>query len=427
MKRATVVIGALWGDEGKALVTDFYAAQMANCVVIRYNGGAQAGHTVITPEHDRHVFSHFGAGTFTGAATYLSKYFVVNPILFEKERADLVRYVTSPRVIIAKTAPITTPLDMMINHVTEQARGADKHGSCGVGVWETIVRDREFHIKLNLAHLHYVRRENYLRYMLRLMRREWVPKRLAALGVAMTPAIESFFETNHYLVEGWIADTLSMCDKVEITLDETPSALPFDNVIFEGAQGLLLDMDYGTMPYVTASNTGLKNVVELASTMGIQQLNITYVTRCYATRHGAGPLAHEARNLVLPRSITHNPDETNVTNDYQGVFRYAFLDIDILSQAIAADLLYLNDSILCSNVQLAVTCLDQVKDKKLGGQMFGGHTYVTDGMTRAGREEDLLQELARKTNISSLLTSHGPTRDDVTAYAVARREECQTA
>ncbi|NJN48156.1 MAG: adenylosuccinate synthetase [Candidatus Competibacteraceae bacterium] len=75
MKQAQVVIGSGFGDEGKGLATDFYAAHFGkDALVVRFNGGAQAGHTVVTPEGQRHIFSHIGSGSMVGAATYLSRF-----------------------------------------------------------------------------------------------------------------------------------------------------------------------------------------------------------------------------------------------------------------------------------------------------------------------------------------------------------------
>ena len=71
----TAIIGANYGDEGKGLLTDYYAAKSKHSVVVRFNGGPQAGHTVVTPEGKRHVFSHYGSGTLAGAQTFLSKHF----------------------------------------------------------------------------------------------------------------------------------------------------------------------------------------------------------------------------------------------------------------------------------------------------------------------------------------------------------------
>src|SRR4051812_30640034 len=83
--RVSAVIGANYGDEGKGLVTDYLAEEGEGAVVVRFNGGAQAGHTVVTPEGKRHVFHHFGSGTFRKARTHLSRFFISNPALFRPE------------------------------------------------------------------------------------------------------------------------------------------------------------------------------------------------------------------------------------------------------------------------------------------------------------------------------------------------------
>ena len=83
--KISVVIGANYGDEGKGLATDYLASQGTKSLVVRFNGGAQAGHTVVTPDGCRHVFHHFGSGVFAEADTFLSKFFIVNPILFRTE------------------------------------------------------------------------------------------------------------------------------------------------------------------------------------------------------------------------------------------------------------------------------------------------------------------------------------------------------
>ncbi|HQA27479.1 MAG TPA: adenylosuccinate synthetase, partial [Candidatus Competibacteraceae bacterium] len=83
---AQAVIGAHFGDEGKGRVIDHYAAAAGtDGLVVRFNGGAQAGHTVVAPDGRRHVFSHVGSGAFAGAAAFLSRFFVAHPILFLKE------------------------------------------------------------------------------------------------------------------------------------------------------------------------------------------------------------------------------------------------------------------------------------------------------------------------------------------------------
>jgi hypothetical protein len=104
--------------------------------------------------------------------------------------------------------------------------------------------------------------------------------------------------------------------------------------LFEGAQGLLLDQDRGCFPHVTRSNTGLRNVLALADELGLERLDVTYVTRAYLTRHGAGAAAARATRKTYPGVV----DTTNVPNEHQGTLRFAWLDLDLLGRAIAADL-----------------------------------------------------------------------------------------
>jgi hypothetical protein len=125
------------------------------------------------------------------------------------------------------------------------------------------------------------------------------------------------------------------------------------SVIFEGAQGLGLDEDLGEFPHVTRSKTGLPNALEVAEELGISELDAWYVSRAYLTRHGAGPLEHED-------SFTFQ-DNTNVSHEFQGSLRFAWLDVDKLNGRIMADLARAS---LLSKVKVtsnfALTCTDQV-------------------------------------------------------------------
>ena len=102
MKDIKIVIGANWGDEGKGLMTDYFS-QKPNSIVICSNGGAQRGHTVVTPNKVRHVFHHFGSGTFNLADTYLSEDFICNPIIFRQEYNELKHLGYYPNIYIIKT------------------------------------------------------------------------------------------------------------------------------------------------------------------------------------------------------------------------------------------------------------------------------------------------------------------------------------
>ena len=125
VKQIEIVVGANFGDEGKGLMTDFFCdkfSKQGSVLNVRHNGGAQAGHTVCTPDGKRHVFSHFGAGSFVPhVATYLSGEFILNPILFCRELDALsANYGITPKVYVNPKCRITTPYEMLINQIVEQ-------------------------------------------------------------------------------------------------------------------------------------------------------------------------------------------------------------------------------------------------------------------------------------------------------------------
>lgn len=349
MNTPKVVIGAGYGDEGKGLITDYMCVKHGADVVVRFNGGAQAGHTVVTPSGERHVFSHLSAGSFTGATTFLAEDFIVNPMVFFKELsmfADFLR--EKPLIFIHPNARITTPYDMLINQLAEDSRGVFRHGSCGLGIWETVVRSDTHDLRYHMIGT------DEFKTTLSKIRETWVKSRCIALGIDYEKA-KSIVE-NDNVFNNFLGDSEDMMDICSIDgYDIIESAY---QVVFEGAQGLLLDQDYGVKPHITGSNTGLRNVLSILNHIGcFDELDVTYVTRCYTTRHGAGLLSNELNGLPYPRAI----DLTNVHNTYQGSLRYAYLDIDVIKNIIRQDLntqgQYTSIKI---NSNLAVTCLDQL-------------------------------------------------------------------
>ena len=156
MKDIKIVAGSNWGDEGKGLMTDYFS-QKPNSIVVCSNGGAQRGHTVTTPDAIRHVFHHFGSGTFNRASTYLSEDFIVNPIIFKQEYDELMNLNYVPNTYINQNCMITTPFDMMANQIIEESRGKNKHGSCGLGIFETIKR-----YKAGITDMNYNIRDYYV-------------------------------------------------------------------------------------------------------------------------------------------------------------------------------------------------------------------------------------------------------------------------
>jgi adenylosuccinate synthase len=400
-RNAAVIIGANFGDEGKGLAVDALVARNRNAVVIRFNGGAQAGHTVLSTDGRRHVFSHFGAGSFLGAATFLSRFFVVQPSIFVKEAIELAEIGLKPAVYIDPDAQVTTPFDVLINQWVEETRGNARHGSVGVGFGETIER-YEHGYPLAMRDLG---DDKHIVEILTHIRDVWLPIRLAKLGMPFTAkrqitaaestAIRRYVEQIHILRH---STTPAPIDVV----------LARDNIVFEGAQGLLLDMDRGLkFPFVRRSNTGLKNVLALANDAGIKHLNVLYLTRAYLTRHGAGPLPNEVPKLAF----ADISDPTNLPNPWQGTLRFAPLDLDFMHTTIADDLSDAAATDLAVEPGIGVTCLDQIRSSA---------EVVRSGAKMTISEPWLAKEIAAS-GLPLILEAHGPRRSAVNLSRQGKR------
>lgn len=361
MKTAFGVIGANYGDEGKgrnvdALVRDISSPDV---VVVRSNGGAQAGHTVVTPEGRRHVFHHLGSGAYAGAPTHLSRFFVHHPMSFMGERDELAAQGACVSVTADPRGYVTTPWDMMVNQAVETARGGSRHGSCGYGLGETMGRNEETVFGLTFGDLSDAR----LVDRLSAIREDWLPARLARLGVR-PDAETAAAAASDAILERFVED----CMMFRIAVDEAPDAsLASRTVVFEAAQGLLLDQRGRDFPHVTRSNTGVQNMAAIALEAGIGRIEAHYATRCYLTRHGAGPMPDE-RDVSRWFEVV---DETNVPNPWQASIRHGLLDADLLARSIREDVAKAGQ--VSVTPSLAMSCLDQstngIVPVKAGGEV----------------------------------------------------------
>lgn len=343
--KADVIIGAGYGDEGKGYFTDYVSSKKEQSVVIRFNGGAQAGHTVITPDNKRHVFGHFTSNLFlNNSSSYLSKYFQINPIIFLKELKELRNIGIQPKIACHSECYLATPFDMLINQWLESSRGDSRHGSCGLGIGETIHRSEvekcPIYIKDTLN-------ENLLRNKLELVKLIFL-KRVKELNLEnILNKFEFVLEIG--FIDKFIQDVKEMNKVLQVGIDNISNNFFKDkSIVFEGAQGLMLDQYMGEFPYVTRSNTGLKNVIEFSNENNINELNIIYATRSYKTRHGAGPLKWEMQKKPYENIV----DPTNIPNEYQGTIRFAYLDLDVLNEAIYKDLESIKNDTLISNIKI---------------------------------------------------------------------------
>ncbi len=390
-RTATAVIGAGYGDEAKGAWVDRFSTP--DTTVVRHNGGAQAGHTVTLDDGRRHVFHHVGAGAFQGAGTFLSRHFLSNPMVLLEELRDLRGLGVEPVIVADPRGLVTTPYDMFVNRIVEISRGGRRHGSCGLGIGETVERS-ERGMPLTVADL---RDGRATAALLRRIRDEWVPARLTELGVTTVPEEYADLLGGDSMVAAAMFAAEEYLSRVDV--DDGSVLARAAHVVFEGAQGLMLDQHRGAFPYVTRSNTGIANVLDVAREAGIGEVEAVYATRAYVTRHGAGPLSGE-----LPgRPWAGVVDMTNEPNAWQETIRYAHLDVDVLARAVADDLQDARYTGVVVRPSLAVSCLDQVPDRVpvlaegrattvdrgvlprwLGAMLDADRTYAAVGAERSG-------------------------------------------
>lgn len=364
------VIGANYGDEGKGLMTDYLcceALKAGSCLNVLTNGGAQRGHTVVTPDGKRHVFHHFGSGTFAGADTYIPEQFVVNPMAFMEEYKEL--DIVPPSVFIDSLALMTTPYDMIYNTFKMKQDGL--HNSCGYGVYHT--KMRHYHMIGNSTIQGFINANTTEERVKRLEDiRSYYANRMEKEKIELTEKWKEIFYSDK-LIYNFIYDFESMMDVSSVYPFDAYQFFEekYDTIIFENAQGLLLDKDRDPK-FGTSSNTGLKAVYDMLGHK--HSVEPVYVSRTYLTRHGDGELPGECEMKFA--------DLTNVHNEFQGDLRYAPIDFESLYERIEKDSASLG---LGLRPKVALTHCDEsspFEKQKDNGLNFRILCYASLGPTR---------------------------------------------
>jgi adenylosuccinate synthase len=355
MRQVFLTVDLGFGDAGKGSIVDCLTRTYAAHTVVRYNGGAQAGHRVVTDgtTPQDHVFAQFGSGTLAGAATHLSRYMLLEPLAMMAEEQHLRAlgvHDAFQRTTIDARALVITPFQRAANRLRELARGNQRHGSCGMGIGETMTDALTYGEKVvrvgDLTNpdrlytkLAFLRKVNLAKLPMQCRALAQDASVVAELELLTDPswadwlmaAYQAFAAQAQIVTGGYLGDLLAQ-----------PGT-----VIFEGAQGVLLDEWAGFHPYTTWSTTTLANahtlLAEVDYTDKVTQIGIT---RAYATRHGAGPFVSE--DTALTQAL---PDACNSFGAWQQGFRVGWLDLVMLRYALQA---------VGPLDYLAVTCLDRL-------------------------------------------------------------------
>jgi adenylosuccinate synthase len=341
-----LLAGLGFGDEGKGAITDFLANEMDSKSVVRYNGGPQAAHHVVK-NGQVHCFSQFGSGTFKpGLVTYLSKYMLVDPFsLYVEEKALRKVGITDgyKRLFIDNDCLVITPFHKIVGRMREVVL---RYGSCGLGVGET-VNDSKVWTSKSLR-IKDIPDGALLRYKLNFISKV---KKDQAEQLA-----DQYNSKRIYDLLKWISN-ITVNDMVEeyrkmiskINVGDF-SSIDDECTIFEGAQGVLLDIDYGFWPYVTKTKTTFDNAYKLIDDKGFGKVG---VIRAYYTRHGMGPFVSEDKQLTF---IVQDPH--NGFNEWQQDFRLGWFDT--VATRYSINILGGLDSIALTNLD-RLNCFKDIK------------------------------------------------------------------
>ena len=287
MGKNVVVLGTQWGDEGKGKIVDLLTEQAK--YVVRYQGGHNAGHTLVI-DGDKTVLHLIPSGILRdnvkciiGNGVVLAPDALMTEINMLKERGVPVE----ERLLISEACPLILPFHCALDMAREKARGNKAIGTTGRGIGPAY-EDKVSRRGLRVGDL--------------------FNAELFAEKLKEVMAYHNFMLTEYYKCEAvdyeetlkdalGIADYLkSMCTDVSELLDQARKA--GEPILFEGAQGTLLDIDHGTYPFVTSSNTTAGGV---ATGSGFGPRHLDYVLgimKAYTTRVGAGPFPTELENEI---------------------------------------------------------------------------------------------------------------------------------
>ncbi|HJP33930.1 MAG: adenylosuccinate synthase [Candidatus Latescibacteria bacterium] len=278
-----VVLGAQWGDEGKAKIVDYLAAQAE--VVVRFQGGANAGHTVIV-DGETHIFHALPVGVLNeGTTCVVANGVVLDPeALFAEldELAERGQAVAPGQLYVSSCAHVVMPYHKALDRASEARLGSGAIGTTARGIGPTY-RDK-------VDRSHAFRVMDLLDADLR--------DRLRAAVQSKNEILTRIYETEPLDVEPILHETLRYAERLRPFVTDTSVYLnqaldEGKTVLFEGAQGALLDIDHGTYPYVTSSNTTAGGACT-GSGVGPTRIDeIIGVTKAYMTRVGNGPFPTE--------------------------------------------------------------------------------------------------------------------------------------
>lgn len=319
-------MGANYGDEGKGRATRYIIKNSKldkdKCIVIKHNGGPQAGHT-----SEGFVHHTYGSGK---CDTYLAPTFIYNPIAHLNESVKYTAHFgrIPYNLYISMNCRVTTPVDILMNHIIEAVRSGSKHGSCGMGIYATITRNKTIPITVgrlvnsNQEERRAITRDLMLHYSGYEHAIRFIPEKYT--NISIEKLMDYFYEQFDKAISDYGVHVIDECDEEKLLNSKILR-------VFETGQGLLLDKDCKeSFPHVTPSHTDATyplQIIKRARLTGLEDLTTPiFCTRTYLTKHGAGPCNLSPLDEKLVDKF-RKMDKTNVPNEWQDSIRFFNLDI----------------------------------------------------------------------------------------------------
>lgn len=287
MAKTVVVIGAQWGDEGKGKVVDLLTDKVQ--AVVRFQGGHNAGHTLVI-NGVRTALNLVPSGIMRPGVECLIGNGVVlslTHLLAEIEKVEATGLSVRDRLRISPATPLLLPVHAVLDQAREKARGDARIGTTGKGIGPAY-EDKVARRAIRVADLFH---------------REKLAAKLGELMAYHNFMLTHYYKTEAVEFEAVLDELLTCAEQIRPMVADVTELLRLrieagDNILFEGAQGALLDVDHGTYPYVTSSNTTAGGA---ATGTGVGPARLDYVlgiVKAYATRVGGGPFPTEQENSV---------------------------------------------------------------------------------------------------------------------------------
>ena len=282
----TVVLGAQWGDEGKGKVTDFFASSAD--YVVRFQGGNNAGHTIVVGD-EKLALSLTPSGVLYPECVPVIGSGCVVDLEFLKKELEMLnsKNVSTQKLAISPNAHLIMPYHRLLDELIEESLGENKIGTTKKGIgpcYSDKIQRSGIRVQDLLDDDVFVQKVNK-----NLEEKNQILTKIYGRDPIDPNEIINEFKSYKDIVTNHVKDTSLMISN---------AIKSNKNILFEGAQGTLLDIDHGTYPFVTSSNTSSGNAA-IGSGVGPLNLNkIVGVTKAYISRVGSGPFITEQENEI---------------------------------------------------------------------------------------------------------------------------------